>query len=118
MLTKLSQPVATYFDTSNHPDKVAFVSNFSDDAVLVDDGREYKGIAEIQEWSNVNVFAAELKYEITKVVLNIERSDETIVTAKVDGTFDKTGLPDPLLFDHHFTVEKGEIVRLSIRFLG
>jgi len=32
------------------------------------------------------------------------RDGQTIVTVNIDGTFDRTGLPDPLLMDHCFTV--------------
>lgn len=40
----------------------------------------------------------------------------TIVTAKVDGDFDKTGLPDPLLLDFHFTVANTNKKRVYDRF--
>jgi hypothetical protein len=37
------------------------------------------------------------------------------VTVKVDGTFDRTGLPDPLLMDHCFTVAGDTNTGLSCR---
>ncbi|WP_315115780.1 hypothetical protein [Clostridium intestinale] len=39
---------------------------------------------------------------------------QTIVTAKVDSDFDKTGLPDPFLLDFHFTVVNEKITKLEI----
>ena len=39
---------------------------------------------------------------------------QTIVTAKVDGDFDKTGLPYPFLLDFHFTVVNEKITKLEI----
>jgi hypothetical protein len=40
------------------------------------------------------------------------------VTAKVDGTFDRTGLPDPLVLSHHITVKEGKIAMLRCRPAG
>lgn len=34
----------------------------------------------------------------------------------MDGDFDKTGLPDPLLLDFHFTILKGMVAELEILF--
>jgi hypothetical protein len=38
----------------------------------------------------------------------------TLVTVKIDGTFDKTGLPDPLLMDHVFEIRDGKIASLEV----
>jgi hypothetical protein len=43
---------------------------------------------------------------------------KTIVTLRVDGNFDKTGLPDPLLFDFQFTLDTNKICELDIRLPG
>jgi hypothetical protein len=32
----------------------------------------------------------------------------------MDGNYDKTGLPDPLVLTHYFTVRDGRIIRLII----
>ena len=50
-------------------------------------------------------------------VLNVmERPGRTIVTLEIDGTFDRTGLPDPLVMDHEFKLAEGKIVELRIGF--
>jgi hypothetical protein len=43
---------------------------------------------------------------------------QIVVTVKVDGTFDKRGLPDPLLLNHHFTLDGGKIAAFSSRLAG
>ena len=48
----------------------------------------------------------------------VERDGQTIVTVKVDGTFDRTGLPDPLLMDHCFTAAGNKIAALTCRLAG
>jgi hypothetical protein len=45
-----------------------------------------------------------------------ERQGRTIVTLEVDGTFDRTGLPDPLVMDHDFKLAEGKIAELRIGF--
>jgi len=39
----------------------------------------------------------------------------TNVTVKIDGTFDRTALPDSLLMDHCFTVADGKLDSLTCR---
>ncbi|MDF2591157.1 MAG: nuclear transport factor 2 family protein [Clostridia bacterium] len=111
MIKKIEQPIQTYFTSTSDSDKRAFLSIFSEDAVVFDEGREFRGLTKITEWSEQYHFASKLKLE----VINIrEESPQTIITAKVDGDFDKTGLPDPLLLDFHFTVVNEKVTRLEI----
>ncbi|MFW2490007.1 nuclear transport factor 2 family protein [Clostridium chromiireducens] len=113
MNIKLQKPIETYFNTSNNPDPKKFISIFAEDAIVIDEGQEYVGLDKIQEWSTHHHFAAKLELEIINV---IEKNLITVVTAKVDGDFDKTGLPDPLLLDFHFTILKGMVAELEILF--
>ncbi len=50
--------------------------------------------------------------------MSADDDGETILTTKVDGNFDRTGLPDPVMINHHFTVEGGKIVSLTCRLAG
>jgi hypothetical protein len=54
-----------------------------------------------------------------KVTLDVvdlkDGNGKIIVTLKVDGNFDKTGLPDPFLMDFHFKVDANRIIALDIR---
>ncbi len=112
MLTKLTQPVAAFFHTANGPDPDGFIANFTDNALLIDGTHEYSGIKAIKEWSETDLFASQVKYE---VINTAQRNNETVVTARVDGNYDKTGLPDPLMLDHHFIITEGKISRLTIQ---
>lgn len=87
------------------------LANFSEDAIVEDEGKEYHGIPAIKEWSDGQHFTAQITLEPTKVMQN---EDDIAVTAKVDGNFDKTGLPDPLLLDFHFCIRGDKIARLTI----
>lgn len=113
MNIKLKEPIETYFNTSNNPDPNKFISIFAEDAIVIDEGQKYVGLDKIQEWSAQHHFAAKIKLEATNV---IEENLITVATAKVDGDFDKIGLPDPLLLDFHFTILNGIIAKLEILF--
>ena len=113
--TKLPKPVETYIRAINAHDADAFQSCFAPDAVVSDVGREIRGIAAIKEWGEREIFAANVTLEIMEVV---ERDGQTIVTVKVDGTFDRTGLPDPLVMDHCFMIADDKIAGLTCRLAG
>jgi len=107
---KLPRPVETYIRAINARDADAFQSNFAHDAVVKDVGREIRGIAAIKEWADHEIFAVNVRLEVIEVV---ERDGQTIVTVKIDGTFDRTGLPNPLLMDHYFKIAGGTIAALT-----
>lgn len=107
----LPKPVAIHFQSTNADDPAAFLGVFSDNAVVVDAGKEYHGKAAIKEWSDRAYFRDHLRLEITHAA---QDAREFVVTAKADGDYDKTGLPDPLYLDFHFTVEEEKVTLLRI----
>ncbi len=109
---QLPKPVETYIRAINAHNADALQSSFTQDAVVKDVGREFRGTAAIKEWANREIFAVHVTLEVMDVT---ERDGQTIVTVKIDGTFDRTGLPDPLLMDHCFTVAGDKIAALSCR---
>ena len=107
---KLPKPVQTYIQAINAHDANTLLSSFAQDAVVKDVGREFRGLAAIKEWANREIFAVKVTLDVTQAV---ERDGQTIVTVKIDGTFDRSGLPDPLLMDHCFTVAGDKIKALA-----
>src|SRR6266498_567436 len=103
---KLPKPVETYLRAINAGDAAALQSSFADDAVVKDVGREFLGIAAIKEWAAQEIFAVNVSLEVIEAR---RRDAQIIVTVKIDGTFDRTGLPDPLLMDHCFTIGADKI---------
>jgi len=115
MTTPLPRTVAAYIRAINDHDAAAFIALFRDRAVVNDVGREFRGSAAIKAWSDREIFEAQVTLEVIDVA---DRDGETVVTAKVDGTFDRTGLPDLLILNHHITVEGDKIVGLTCRLAG
>ena len=113
MKTKLPPTVEKYIQAVNAGDAEALQSTFARDAVVKDVDREIRGIDAIRRWASHDIFGVQASLEVRKVV---ERDGETTVTVKIDGTFDRKGLPDPLLMDHTFKIAGEEIATLIVRF--
>ena len=112
---KLPSSIATFIRAVNERDPGAFLSCFTNDAVVSDVGREFRGAAAIKEWGKNEIFDVDVTFEVVNVT---EHDGETIVTVKVDGTFDRTGLPDPLLLNHYFILNGEKIAGFSSRLAG
>lgn len=110
-LNHLPSVIGKYITASNKPDPIVFVDCFSENAVVLDEGKKRNGKQAIREWSDQNHFAANVTLKPT---LAKKIGDEIVLTCKLDGTYDKTGLPDPLLLNYHFVIVDDKIVRLSI----
>src|SRR5437660_7749575 len=109
-MTKQISPSAAYVQSINDHNRAAFNVLFTDGAVVNDVGREFRGPAAIKAWSDREIFDAQVTLEVLDVA---DRDGETIVTTKVDGNFDRTGLPDPVIINHHITAQGGKIVQLT-----
>ena len=111
MSAKLPHPVAAYIQATNDHDSAAFLASFTEDALVNDVQREFWGKAAIGKWAEREIFGAEVTMEVVRAV---DHYGEAIVTAKLDGTYDKTGLPDPLLLTFYFTLRGDKITKLII----
>jgi hypothetical protein len=109
----LSGPIASYLAAVNTGAREAFPRSFADDAVVVDVNRELRGLDAITAWAGADIFEAHVRFDVVDVT---QRPGRTIVRVKIDGTFDRTGLPDPLVMNHEFTVAEGKITELRIGF--
>ena len=109
----LPEPVANYVRAVNTGAADEFTTSFADDAVVVDVSRELRGLDAITHWASADIFGAHVHFDVLDVT---ERQGRTVVTVKIDGTFDRTGLPDPLVMNHEFKLAEGKIAELRIGF--
>jgi ketosteroid isomerase-like protein len=107
---KLPKVIEAFVRAINARDANAFSSCFSPDAVVKDVGREICGTTAIHEWGEREIFAVNVTLEVMSAS---QRAEQTIVTVKVDGTFDRTGLPDPLIMEHCFKLTGDKITELT-----
>ena len=103
--------VAAYVEATNNFDLERLMSTFAEDALVNDQLRDYWGKPSIREWAQRDIIGERLTLNVTKV---IKHYDNFIVTANVDGNYDKRGLPDPLVLAFYFIAHNNLIVQLII----
>jgi hypothetical protein len=107
----LPAPVQGYITAGNDMDGDALIEWFADDALVNDARREFCGRDAIRAWLDREVIGDKVTMDPTAT--SVQEEDVT-VHAAMDGEYDKTGLPDPLILTHYFTVRDNRIVRLFI----
>jgi hypothetical protein len=103
--------VAAFVEATNSFDLEQLLATFTDDALVNDQLRDYWGKAAIRDWAERDIIGDRLTIAVTKIVSHY---GNFIVTANVDGNFDKRGLPDPLVLAFYFTPHHELIVQLII----
>ena len=103
--------VAGFVEATNSFDLERLLATFADDALVNDQLRDYWGKAAIRDWAERDIIGDRLTIAVTKIVSHY---GNFIVTANVDGNFDKRGLPDPLVLAFYFTPHHELIVQLII----
>ena len=101
-----------YVRTINGKDPDGFIALFAEGAVIDDAARIIRGREEIRKWAASDIFGANVT--LTALDTRGDENDATI-TAKVDGTFDRTGLPDPLVMTFNVVALEGKITKLTCR---
>jgi hypothetical protein len=86
--------MTAYVEATNSFDLERLMATFAEDALVNDQLRDYWGKPAIREWAKRDIIGERLTMNVTKV---INHYGNFIVTAKVDGNYDKRGLPDPLV---------------------
>src|SRR5580692_10040402 len=107
----LPRPVAAYVAATNAFDLERLLAAFAEDALVNDQLRDYWGKAAIREWAKRDIIGERLTMSVTKV---INHYGNFIVTANIDGNYDKRGLPDPLVLAFYLTARSDVVVQLII----
>lgn len=102
-------PVATFIAAANQGDLTRLLTVFADDAMVNDQLCEYWGKPAIAEWARRDIIGDQLR--IT-VVQRVAHYGATLITAHVDGSYDKRGLPEPLVLAFYFSTWGEHIVQL------
>jgi hypothetical protein len=103
--------VAAFIEATNYPDLERILETFAEDALVNDQLRDYWGKAAIRQWAERDLLGEKPTIKVTKVV---NHYGNCIVTAEVDGNFDKRGLPDPFVLAFYFTTYSNLLVQLII----
>ena len=111
LIAALPPVVAAYVRATNLGDLDALLATFVDDALVNDQLRDYWGKEAITAWAARDIIGERLTLT---VVNTLQHYGNSIVTAHVDGLFDKRGLPDPLVLAFYFSSYENKIVQLII----
>jgi ketosteroid isomerase-like protein len=107
MNANLPQPIVDYFQAANAHHTVGVVAAFTDDALVTDENREYRGAAAVQGWSERVIKDYKPHAEAIEVA---ESGDQAVVTARVSGTFPGS----PVQLRYRFTLKADKIAALRI----
>ena len=110
-ISNLPAPIAAYIAATNAFDIEAFMATFADGALVNDHRNEFPGRAAIRAWAQREIIGDCVTMHPVEAT---NRGSGVTVTASIDGNFDKTGLPSPLLLTFYFTIDDGRIVQLVI----
>lgn len=108
-MNRLPVSVKEFFQFANAQNLHGFTALFAEDACVLDEKKERKGIEAIKEWSENSIFSLNVTFKVKHYTV---QGDKIIVTAEVDGDFNKTGLPSDLCIDHCFNLKSGKIAEL------
>ncbi|PTE10875.1 nuclear transport factor 2 family protein [Mesorhizobium helmanticense] len=111
LIAELPPSVAACVRATNTGDLDALLETFVEDALVNDQLVDYWGKEAIAAWAARDIIGERLSLELVKTVQHYGHS---IVTAHVDGLFDKRGLPDPLVLAFYFSSHDEKIVQLII----
>lgn len=78
----LPKPVLALIDAANDNDIDSFLAGFTQDGVVDDWGREFRGADRIRGWSDAEFIGKQVSLEVESFE---ERDGETVVTAEVGG---------------------------------
>jgi ketosteroid isomerase-like protein len=102
---ELSAPISAFLRAANAHDTAALLRTFTDDAVVTEMGREFRG-EDLARWS---AEAADLAVRPINVA---ERDGKTVITVIIDNA--KPDAPAQIQRDWRFTVRHAEIAALDI----
>lgn len=109
--SELPAPVDTFVRATNSGNLEVLLTTFVDDALVNDQLCDHWGKEAIREWAIRDVVGEQLAIH---VVSNADHYGHCILTAHVDGNFDRRGLPEPLVLVFYFSMYRDKIVQLII----
>jgi ketosteroid isomerase-like protein len=107
----LPKVVADHIAACNAHDPEAWMATFTPDALLNDIQREFVGTDAIRGFAEKEIFGDKVTMAVQRAW---DRHGNVTVHAKIDGTYDKTGLPDPLILSFYFSLRGDRITQLII----
>jgi limonene-1,2-epoxide hydrolase len=109
--TELRGVVAKFVAAVNDFDLDRIVATFTPDAYVNDVSREIWGTDAIRAFIAKELVGDHVTMEVREV---LDHYGDIIVRARIDGTYDKTNLPDELILTSYFGICDDKITSLTI----
>ena len=109
-LSALPQPIKALLQATATHDRAAVLASFADDAVLIDMGKEHRGL-EIAHWADALYLGSNVRVHPLHTE---ERDGHTVLTVAVDGDYEALGVTEPFQLDWHIQVAGDRIARLRM----
>jgi hypothetical protein len=110
MSSTLPAVIEEHIAAVNAGDLDALTATFADDA-LVTAQAEARGIDAVRVLLAKEFIDDHVTLEVRDV---IDHHGDFIVRVQYDGTYDKTGLPDPLIMTNYYSLRAGKIITLAV----
>jgi ketosteroid isomerase-like protein len=108
MALNVPEPVAAYLAAEDAKDSDALSRCFTEDGIVHDEGRDYRGRDSIRQWKQ----EVDTKYRYVLQTVNAQtQRDKVTVRARVTGEFPGS----PVELDHIFKLSGDKIASLEIR---
>jgi ketosteroid isomerase-like protein len=107
----LPKVVADHIAACNAHDVEAWMATFAPDAMVNDIQREFTGTDAIRGFADKEIFGDNVTMAVQRAW---DRHGDITVHARLDGTYNKTGLPDPLILSFYFSLRGDKITQLII----
>lgn len=107
MTTKLPRIINDYVSASNAHDVKSVVACFADNALVHDEGKDFRGKKMIEDWITKTI--GKYKFQFKPISIKDDNAG-VVVAVEVSGTFDGS----PITLDYHFMIEGDKIVSLTI----
>lgn len=102
----LPRVIADHVAAHNNHDPDAMMATFAPDALLNDARREFIGRDAIRAWADKEIFGDNVTMQVERA---FDQHGDIILHARVDGDFDKSKLPDPVILTYYFSLRDGLI---------
>ena len=111
IITELPPIIAEHIDAVNAHDTDRIMNTFADDAYVNDNRREIWGVDAIRKLMDNEFVEFKVTMDVRQI---IDHYGDIIVSAKYEGTYDRTDLPDEVVMSNYFSIRDGKIVGLTI----
>jgi ketosteroid isomerase-like protein len=107
----LPRVVADHVAAHNKPDPELLMATLAPDALVNDARREFLGHAAIRAWADKEIFGDHVTMDVQRA---FDQHGDIVVHARIEGDFDKTNLPDPVVLTYYFSLRDDLITQLVI----